>query len=53
VEAGGARQGGEREIELPEAMDWGGLIEQAITAAVDEIEFFKLKKGKSNGPIKT
>jgi hypothetical protein len=53
VEAEGARQGGEREIELPEAMDWGGLIEQAITAAVDEIEFFKLKKGKSNGPIKT
>jgi hypothetical protein len=54
VEAGGAREGGEKEIEVPgEATDWDECIERAITAAADEIEFLKLRKGSDNGYSKT
>jgi hypothetical protein len=45
LEAGAARQGGQRELEIADSIDCDGMIEQAITAAADEIEFFKLRKG--------
>jgi hypothetical protein len=40
----GSREGGEREVVIPDVvMDLAGLIERAIAAAVDEIEYLKLK----------
>jgi hypothetical protein len=45
VVEGGAREGGEREIEIPDEMDRAGLIERVIMAAGDEAEeFFRQKR---------
>jgi len=44
LEAGGARQGGKREIEIADSIDCAGLIECALTAAADELEFLKIRK---------
>ena len=44
LDGAGSREGGEREVVIPDVvMDSAGLIERAIAAAVDEIEYLKLK----------
>jgi hypothetical protein len=45
IEAGVTWEGGKKEIRIPDAIDWSEFIEKAITAASDEIEFLKLRKG--------
>jgi hypothetical protein len=52
IEAGVTWEGGKKEIEIPGSLDWGEYIENAITAAVDEIEFLKPRKGE-HGYCKT
>ena len=42
---GASRQGGEREIEVADSIDWSEWIERTIAVAAEEIEFLKLRKG--------
>jgi hypothetical protein len=46
VVEGGAREGAERTIEIPDGIDWSEYIAGAMTAATDEIEFLKIRKDR-------